>query len=109
MGHFWPQSTGKRPHGCRFPWSGRSITKPLPKFLIGEPIQRDATPLRFFGESGGDIIVSTVRTYLRAISAITASHPNLIVSTGFAVVASSAPGQLIRFVRATSTALPWSA
>jgi len=54
---------------------------------------------------GGDIIVSTVRTYLRAISAITASHPNLIVSTGFAVVASSAPGQLIRFVRATSTAL----
>ena len=57
MGDFRPQSTGKRPHGCRFPWSGRSITKPLPQFLVGELIQRDATPLRFLGESGGDIII----------------------------------------------------
>ena len=35
---------------------------------------------------GGDVIVSTVRTYLRAIAAIEASDSNLIVSTGFAVV-----------------------
>ena len=35
---------------------------------------------------GGDVIISTVRTYLRAIAAIEASESNLIVSTGFAVV-----------------------
>ena len=34
----------------------------------------------------GDVIVSTVRTYLRAITAIQAPEPNLIVSTGFAVI-----------------------
>ena len=34
----------------------------------------------------GDVIVSTVRTYLRAIAPITNPEPNLIVSTGFAVV-----------------------
>jgi len=34
----------------------------------------------------GDVIVSTVRTYLRAIAAIRDPAPNLIVSTGFAVV-----------------------
>ena len=34
----------------------------------------------------GDIIISTVRTYLRAIASITNPEPNLIVSTGFAVV-----------------------
>ena len=34
----------------------------------------------------GDIIVSTVRTYLRAIAPIVDPEPNLIVSTGFAVV-----------------------
>ena len=34
----------------------------------------------------GDVIVSTVRTYLRAIAAIENLEPNLIVSTGFAVV-----------------------
>lgn len=34
----------------------------------------------------GDTIVSTVRTYLRAIAAIAAPPKNLIVSTGFAVV-----------------------
>ncbi len=34
----------------------------------------------------GDVIVSTVRTYLRAISPIVDPEPNLIVSTGFAVV-----------------------
>lgn len=34
----------------------------------------------------GDIIVSTVRTYLRAIAPIRDPAPNTIVSTGFAVV-----------------------
>lgn len=34
----------------------------------------------------GDIIISTVRTYLRAISPINDPEPNLIVSTGFAVI-----------------------
>jgi type I restriction enzyme, S subunit len=34
----------------------------------------------------GDLIVSTVRTYLRAIAPINAPEPNLVVSTGFAVV-----------------------
>lgn len=34
----------------------------------------------------GDIIVSTVRTYLRAIASISNPEANLIVSTGFAVV-----------------------
>ena len=34
----------------------------------------------------GDVIVSTVRTYLRAIAAIEAPESNLIVSTGFAVI-----------------------
>jgi type I restriction enzyme S subunit len=34
----------------------------------------------------GDVIVSTVRTYLQAIAAVQAPPDNLIVSTGFAVV-----------------------
>lgn len=34
----------------------------------------------------GDVIVSTVRTYLRAIAPITKLEDNLIVSTGFAVI-----------------------
>lgn len=34
----------------------------------------------------GDVIISTVRTYLQAIAAIEAPPDNLIVSTGFAVV-----------------------
>ncbi len=34
----------------------------------------------------GDTIISTVRTYLRAVAAIRDSVPNTIVSTGFAVV-----------------------
>lgn len=34
----------------------------------------------------GDVIVSTVRTYLRAIAEINCPEPNLVVSTGFAVV-----------------------
>jgi type I restriction enzyme S subunit len=35
---------------------------------------------------GGDVIVSTVRTYLRAIAPVNDPEPNLVVSTGFAVV-----------------------
>ena len=34
----------------------------------------------------GDVIISTVRTYLRAIAQIEATDANLIVSTGFAVI-----------------------
>jgi len=34
----------------------------------------------------GDVIISTVRTYLQAITTIKEPEPNLIVSTGFAVV-----------------------
>lgn len=37
----------------------------------------------------GDVIVSTVRTYLRAIAPIKGSAENLVVSTGFCVVSSS--------------------
>ena len=35
---------------------------------------------------GGDVVISTVRTYLQAIAPIEAPRENLIVSTGFAVV-----------------------
>ena len=34
----------------------------------------------------GDVIISTVRTYLRAITSIDQPEPNMIVSTGFAVI-----------------------
>lgn len=34
----------------------------------------------------GDVIVSTVRTYLRAIAPVKDPEPNLVVSTGFAVI-----------------------
>ena len=34
----------------------------------------------------GDVIFSTVRTYLRAIAPVVAPEPNLVVSTGFAVI-----------------------
>jgi type I restriction enzyme S subunit len=34
----------------------------------------------------GDVIVSTVRTYLRSIAAISEPEPGMVVSTGFAVV-----------------------
>lgn len=41
----------------------------------------------------GDVIISTVRTYLQAIAPIVAPPENLIVSTGFAVIRPS-PGKL---------------
>jgi len=34
----------------------------------------------------GDILISTVRTYLRAIAPVDRTSPNLIASTGFCVV-----------------------
>ena len=34
----------------------------------------------------GDVIISTVRTYLRAIAPIERPEPNLVVSTGFAII-----------------------
>ncbi|HZH09295.1 MAG TPA: restriction endonuclease subunit S [Microvirga sp.] len=34
----------------------------------------------------GDIVISTVRTYLRAVAVISSPPPNLVVSTGFAVI-----------------------
>jgi len=34
----------------------------------------------------GDVIISTVRTYLRAVASIRDPQPNLVVSTGFAVL-----------------------
>lgn len=36
--------------------------------------------------SEGDTLISTVRTYLRAIHFVARAHPNLIASTGFAVL-----------------------
>lgn len=53
----------------------------------------------------GDIIISTVRTYLKAILLITNPDPNLIVSTGFAVIRSSLfnnPKYLYYAVRSTN-------
>ena len=35
---------------------------------------------------GGDILISTVRTYLRAIATVETASPNMIASTGFCVV-----------------------
>lgn len=34
----------------------------------------------------GDVILSTVRTYLRAVAAVDSDHAGLVVSTGFAVI-----------------------
>lgn len=53
----------------------------------------------------GDIIISTVRTYLKAILLIRNPDPNLIVSTGFAVIRSSLfnnPKYLYYAVRSTN-------
>lgn len=52
----------------------------------------------------GDTIVSTVRTYLKAIARIVDPPDNLIVSTGFAVLRSTPqidPGYLYRLVQST--------
>ncbi len=52
-----------------------------------EPMQFENAPSRARRKvRSGDVIVSTVRTYLRAISPISEPEDNLIVSTGFAVV-----------------------
>lgn len=50
----------------------------------------------------GDVIISTVRTYLKAITSISKEHSNLIVSTGYCVISpedeidSDYFGQLVR-------------
>jgi len=52
-----------------------------------EPMRFENAPSRARrGVRDGDVIVSTVRTYLRAIAPISEPEENLIVSTGFAVV-----------------------
>ncbi|MEO7424767.1 MAG: restriction endonuclease subunit S [Fibrobacteria bacterium] len=51
----------------------------------------------------GDTIVSTVRTYLKAIAAIESPPDNLVVSTGFTVVRPKQvlPGYLAHFLKST--------
>jgi type I restriction enzyme S subunit len=52
-----------------------------------EPMPFSAAPSRARRRvKDGDVIVSTVRTYLRAIAAVREPEENLIVSTGFAVI-----------------------
>ena len=52
-----------------------------------EPYRFEAAPSRARRlVKDGDIIISTVRTYLEAIAPITEPPENLVVSTGFAVV-----------------------
>lgn len=51
------------------------------RFTFDKAPSRARRPVR-----DGDVIVSTVRTYLRAIASITSPEPNLVVSTGFAVL-----------------------
>lgn len=50
-------------------------------FAFGEAPSRARRVVR-----NGDVIVSTVRTYLRAIAPVVNPEPNLVVSTGFAVI-----------------------
>ncbi len=55
--------------------------------LTKEQIRFESAPSRARRKvQHGDVIVSTVRTYLRAIAPIVHPEPNLIVSTGFAVI-----------------------
>ncbi len=55
--------------------------------LIKEQMHFESAPSRARRKvRHGDVVVSTVRTYLRAIAPITHPEPNLIVSTGFAVI-----------------------
>ena len=52
-----------------------------------EPMRFESAPSRARRRvRHGDVIVSTVRTYLRAIAPVINPEPNLIVSTGFAVM-----------------------
>ena len=52
-----------------------------------EPLTFDKAPSRARRlVKHGDVIISTVRTYLRAVAPIVRPQPNLVVSTGFAVI-----------------------
>ena len=52
-----------------------------------EPISFGQAPSRARRKArSGDILISTVRTYLRAIARVDEASPNLIASTGFCVV-----------------------
>ncbi len=52
-----------------------------------EPLTFDKAPSRARRlVKHGDVIISTVRTYLRAVAPIVRAQPNLVVSTGFAVI-----------------------
>ena len=55
--------------------------------IAKEPVRFSEAPSRARRRvRDGDVIVSTVRTYLRAIATITDAEENLIVSTGFVVI-----------------------
>jgi type I restriction enzyme S subunit len=59
----------------------------LGRIVESEPLTFAAAPSRARRlVRDGDVIVSTVRTYLRAIAPISDPEPGMIVSTGFAVV-----------------------
>ena len=64
--------------------SGVSLTRgieAIERMTFGEAPSRARRKVR-----GGDILISTVRTYLRAIAKVDEPPPNLIASTGFCVV-----------------------
>ncbi|MFY9268238.1 MAG: restriction endonuclease subunit S [Candidatus Manganitrophaceae bacterium] len=64
-----------------------SSVDPIDGIVAQEQLEFENAPSRARRiVSEGDTIVSTVRTYLRAISPIRSLHGNVIVSTGFAVV-----------------------
>lgn len=59
----------------------------LGRIVEGEPLTFASAPSRARRlVRNGDVIVSTVRTYLRAIAPISDPDPRMVVSTGFAVV-----------------------
>lgn len=60
---------------------------PVAGIIAKDPMPFSSAPSRARRKvRDGDVMVSTVRTYLRAIARITAPEENLVVSTGFAVV-----------------------
>lgn len=72
------------------------IISPPKEMLFGEAPSRARRIVKF-----GDILVSTVRPYLRAFAKVESTAPNLIASTGFCVLASKknvSPDYLYQFV-----------
>jgi len=64
-----------------------SSVDPVSGIKYKEPMTFENAPSRARRKvRHGDVIISTVRTYLRAISPINFPEPNMIVSTGFAVI-----------------------